>query len=284
MHPRLIHTLVLLDPAILRPVTALLNNTLFDQSDMIGPRLQLLTYRRDTWPSRDAAACSFRQNPFYKTWDPRALDRFVTYGLRDIPTHTSVTNTSGKPHEPVPVTLTTPLAKELASFARPYYNLPVPGAGPDHLRNRLTHPDLDPQLKTVMPFYRPEIAQMFYQLPYLRPSVLYIFASESPICQAEMRADRLQNTGTGVGGSGGVAAGRVREAVLQGCSHQVPFEAVDACADEIARWFGREIRRWGEEEQAFNDSWARKSLAEKTTVDEEWKRHVPKPRRVKSNL
>ncbi|KAL4898168.1 Alpha/beta hydrolase family-domain-containing protein [Aspergillus ambiguus] len=286
MHPRLFHSIVLLDPVILRPVTLLRNNALYDHGILLSPPLQVATYRRDSWPSREAAADSFRRNPFYQTWDARVFDNLIKYGLRDVPKEgqelgNASTQRDGHSDKSVPVTLTTPLAQELTSFARPYYNLPVPDAGPDHPKNRLTHPDLDPELITSFPFYRPEPAQTFYQLPYLRPSVLYVFGGKSPLSQPELRIDKIQNTGIGVGGSGGFSAGRVREICLQDCSHQVPFEAVNDCAEAIARWFGGEIGRWCEEEKTFND---RKSLEEKTMVDKEWKRHVPKLQRGKSRL
>lgn len=285
MHPRLLHSLVLLDPVIQRQATLPGSRSFHTAGRNIPTTTQLSTYRRDIWPSREAAAESFKRNPFYKAWDPRVLDRWVKYGLRDLPTAIHPLDddkNSDKNGKDRPVTLTTTLHQEVFTFSRPNYdgdpakNLPV---------NRLTHPDLDPSSSTSRggsssyPFYRPEPARLFSQLPHLRPSVLYIFAGKSDMCVPKMRADKLNNTGTGVGGSGGVAAGRVREVFLEDFGHLLAQEAVNECAEAAAEWFGRELRRWRGEERELGEwrGWSRRSQVEKMTVDEEWRRHVPPP-------
>lgn len=285
MHPRLFHTLVLLDPVIQRQSSQVRPPRSFHTAGRnIPTTTQLSTYRRDLWPSREAAAESFKRSPFYKAWDPRVLDRWVKYGLRDLPTALHPLDESAIKNGDKPVTLTTTLHQEVFTFSRPNYdgdpakNIPV---------NRLTHPDLDPtntdeEGSGSYPFYRPEGARIFSQLPHLRPSVLYIFAGKSDMCIPEMRADKLNNTGTGVGGSGGVAAGRVRDVFLENFGHLLAQEAVNECADAAGEWFGGELKRWKEEEQELEKvtGWKGKSKVEKATVDEEWKRRIPPPVRV----
>ncbi|KAL2004065.1 hypothetical protein VTN02DRAFT_570 [Thermoascus thermophilus] len=298
MHPRLFHTLVLLDPVIQRQSTQIRPPRSFHTAGRnIPTTTQLSTYRRDLWPSREAAAASFQRSPFYRAWDPRVLARWVQYGLRDLPTALHPLDDASAAvvgNGDRPVTLTTTLHQEVFTFSRPNYdgdparNVPV---------NRLTHPDLDldPGSRTddddkeegggasaSYPFYRPEPARIFSQLPHLRPSVLYIFAGKSDMCSPEMRADKLRHTGTGVGGSGGVAAGRVRDVFLEDFGHLLAQEAVDECADAAGEWFGEELRRWSEEERELDrlTGWRGKSQVEKVTVDEEWRRRIPPPVRA----
>ncbi|OJJ65865.1 hypothetical protein ASPBRDRAFT_60214 [Aspergillus brasiliensis CBS 101740] len=216
---------------------------------------------------------------FYQTWDSRVFARLVAYGLRDDQKEFHVEGEHDRCHEPMPVRLATPLIQHLASLGRPYHDLPAPDAGPHDSRNRLTHPDLDPELLTSFPFYRPEITALFPRLPYLRPSVLYIYGSKSNLSLPEFRSDKRRTTGIATGGSGGAAAGRVREVVIQGYSHQVPFEAVNDCADEVACWLACESRRWSEEERVFRDRQGSSPAGDHTTVEKRWKVHFPKGQR-----
>ncbi|KAL2828918.1 Alpha/beta hydrolase family-domain-containing protein [Aspergillus cavernicola] len=283
MHPRLIYSLVLLDPVIQRQTTQLDAADLGKQKLVIAKTTQLSTYRRDQWPSRKAAAEGFKKNPFYQAWDPRVLGRWIEYGLRDLPTAThplteSTSTLSEKTSTETPVTLRTTLHQEVFTFSRPNYDGPPGFAVPV---NKITHPDLDPDHLGSWPFYRPEPCHIFAQLPHLRPSVLYILGGTSDISLPTMIADRLAHTGTGLGGSGGVAAGRVRNTVLKGIGHLVAQEAPVQCAEEASEWLGTELQRWREEEKIFRDQWNRKSKVEKLTIDSRWKEHVPAPVRRK---
>ncbi|OGE48198.1 hypothetical protein PENARI_c031G02967 [Penicillium arizonense] len=284
IHPRLIHTLVLLDPVIQRQTTQLDSLSLLKNKREIAKTTQLSTHRRDIWPSRQAALESFQRSPFYKTWNPRVLSRWVEHGLRDLPTAIHPLPPTADKANP-PVTLRTTLHQEVFTFSRPNYTH-IPGS-PDPV-NRVTHPDLDADHPDTYPFYRPEPARIFAQLPHLRPSVLYIFAGKSDMCLPSMRADKLANTGTGLGGSGGVAAGRVRDVFLEEFGHLLAQEAVDECADAAVAWLAPELGRWRDEEEGFRAVWGKKSRLEKVTVDKEWLDRVPAPvrgaKKVESKL
>lgn len=277
MHPRLLHTLVLLDPTIqTQPTTVQSENKV-----VIAPTTQLSTYRRDLWPSRKAAWESYKRNPFYQSWDPRVLERWVEYGLRDLPTaiYPQGESNLGKAtnsDEDRPVTLTTTRHQEVFTYSRPNYDGPP---GKDVPLNRTTHPDLNLNYPGMYPFYRPEPAQIFTQMPLLRPSVLYIFGGKSYLSLPEMISQKLANTGVGVGGSGGVDAGRVRHVRLAEVGHLVAQEAPVECAEAAAGWLGSEIQRWRDDEEAFRTEWSRKSKIQKFTVDERWLEHVPRPQR-----
>lgn len=274
MHPRLLHSLVLLDPVIQRQSTTMENQE--NDKAYIAKTTQLSTHRRDLWPSRKAAAESFRKNPFYQAWDPRVLDQWMKYGLRDLPTAIhSLDSAPGKGSngdDARPVTLITTRHQEVFTYSRPNYagppgkNVPV---------NKVTHPDLNPSHIGSFPFYRPEPPRIFSQIPHLRPSVLYIFGATSEMSQPPMIEDKLAHTGVGLGGSGGVDAGRVREVRLAGIGHLVAQEAPTQCADAAASWLGSELQRWRSEEEAFQSQWSQKSKLEKVTVDKQWLDHVP---------
>lgn len=277
MHPRLLHTLVLLDPVAQHQTTQLDGMSMQHNERIIAKTTQLSTYRRDLWPSRQAAAESFKRSPFYQTWDPRVLERWIQYGLRDLPTAVHPLNAQTTPDKNAhPVTLRTPLHQEVFTFSRPNYTH-IPGS--DKPINRVTHPDLDTNHLGTYPFYRPEPARIFAQLPHLRPSVLYLFGGKSDMCSPSMRADKLANTGTGLGGSGGVAAGRVREVFLEEFGHLLAQEAVNECADAAACWLAPELRRWRDEEVSFRAAWNKKAKREKMTIDAEWLEKVPAPTR-----
>lgn len=216
----------------------------------------------------------------------------MKYGLRDLPTAIHPLGESqlkGKDakdkYENHPVTLTSTLHQEVFTFSRPNYDRPP---GTNIPVNKVTHPDLDPKSLDAYPFYRPESTRIFAQLPHLRPSVLYIFGSQSDISLPEVNAEKMATTGTGVGGSGGVQAGRVRDVTLDKIGHLVAQEAPIQCAEAGSTWLGQELQRWRDEDQAFRAEWSKKSKIQKVTVDARWKEHVPppvrKPKKTPSKL
>lgn len=279
MHPRLIHTLVLLDPVIQRQTTQLDPLEIARQNLTINKTTQLSTYRRDQWPSRKAAADSFQRNPFYQAWDPRVLKRWIQYGLRDLPTAIYPLPPNNNPSsDETPVTLTTSRHQEVFTFSRPNYDGPP---GKDVPVNRTTHPDINVDHFGSSPFYRPEPSRVFSELSHLRPSVLYIFGGKSDMSLPDMMADKMTHTGTGLGGSGGAAAGRVRDVYFKQFGHLLAQEAPIECGEAASQWLGKELQRWREEDRAFRAQWSQKSKVEKQTIDARWIEHVPAPVRPK---
>ncbi|MCJ1475936.1 hypothetical protein MMC13_004600 [Lambiella insularis] len=260
MHPRLLSTLILLDPAIslaAPPGVGILRQP--------GERFSVAkasTFRRDLWPSRSAAAASFAKNAFYQRWDPRVLDLWIKYGLRDLPTavYPDAIEKTNRGDE-VPVTLTTSKHQEVWTFLRPCYSS----------TNRRTNVDADSSfVRKDSPFYRPESIRIFRQLPCLRPSVLYIFGAESNLSLPEDRAGKTEQTGIGAGGSGGKAEGRVADVVFEGVGHLVPMEAVGKSAESGAEWLGRELGRWMKEEEEWKEARRKRDRRDDLVVDAEW--------------
>jgi len=264
MHPRLFTTLILLDPVV-QP----------GASSVKAPSVaQASTFRRDHWPSRAEAELSFRKSKFYSSWDPRVLDRWCKYGIRETPTVLY-------PDEQGSATLTTPKHQECFTFLRPSWEALSEA---HEIIDRDLVPDMAPDSITKYPFYRPEPINTLKRLVELRPSALYIFGGESDMSYPEARKQKLDATGTGTGGSGGIKYGRVKEKVLDGVGHLVAMEASNKCAEAAAEWLGKELKR-DEADQKKYQEWTANNLTSKTTLSEEWERRIGGPiRPIKGRL
>lgn len=267
-----------------------------------GPTLaRLSTFQHDLWPSRAQAQESARKS--YRDWDQRVLQKWCAYGFRALPTviypehpatrdppsvqrktmsaddpqteidldrwftDRSLANSDYHPsrHEDAkPVTLTTTKHQEAMSYLRPNFD------GKVAKLDRLTHAELIGPPEAIHPFYRAEPLILYRLLPHVRPSILYIFEGASPVSTPQFRQKKLERTGCGVGGSGGAAEGRVREAIVEGRGHLLPFEAVAACADIAAPWIEGELHKWKRDEIRIADGWDGKSSREKSIVSQEW--------------
>jgi hypothetical protein len=197
------------------------------------------------------------------------LQRWVEYGLRDAPTPLHPDAKAPK------VTLTTTAGQEVFTYLRRNFD----GYGVNGKTvNRLTHADLDPSRPNQHPFYRNEAPQIYARLPEVRPSLLYIFGSTSAITNAEKDKAKVARTGTGVGGSGGPAEGRVKGVTFEGVGHLFPMEVVGKTASTVADWLGTEMIRY-REEMAVWQKWQSRSIKEKQHIDETWKKMIGGPPR-----
>jgi hypothetical protein len=207
------------------------------------------------------------------------MDLWLKHGFRDLPTllypelvH-GPEKTGGNPEGNVPVTFKTSKHHNVTSYARAAF--PEPGQPLDSFQPHPRHHiDLSKADHDEMqaPVYRPEAILTFQQLPNLRPSCCYLYGASSPFSSAtpQGRADKLEVTGMAVGGSGGLPAGRVREAVLEGGGHFIVFEKPVAVAAEASRWLKLVLDTWACEEQSEEEEWQRIALREKAMVDDRW--------------
>ena len=264
MHPRLLTTLILLDPVI-------------HNASATGPQDQKFqiayasTHRRDMWPSRQAAEVSFKKSPFYQSWDSRVLALWLQYGLRALPTKLYPKSYKEGALDS-PVTLSTTKHQEVWTFLRPNFSGQDSEGKPVY--NRITHPDLDENLSDTYPFYRPEPPHILQNLPFLRPSVLYLFGETSNMSSPVFRKQKIDSTGIGTGGSGGAKEGRVKEIVLMKVGHLFPMEAVTESAKAIAEWLEKEMQRSRDEEQSRILSRKERSPLENIMVSQEWIRNI----------
>ncbi|KAI0421664.1 Alpha/beta hydrolase family-domain-containing protein [Xylaria grammica] len=281
MHPRLLTTLVMFDPTII----------VFDPAHTSGPGAspaRASTFRRDVWPSRQEAVESFRRSPFYQSWDPRVLEAWNEHAIRDLPTPLFPSDPS-KPTATPGATLRTTKHQEVFTFFRPLY--PYITSSPSSPSGTYTisksgAPDFDPSHASNLPpgqepfgFYRSEGGAVLNSLPAVRPSALFVHGATSDISPPELRAQRVSTCGVGPGGSGGEKAGRVAEVLMEGKGHLFPMEVPGEAAAHAARWIGKEMARW-REEQAEYEAWTRLPMREKTTLSQEFMDKVgrPKPR------
>lgn len=176
--------------------------------------------------------------------------------------------------KPSEITLTTAPAHEVHTFLRPNYD----GAGVfDNPPNRRTHPDVDRGIANQTPFYRSEGSDVHSRLPHLRPGAFYMFGSESDFSDGYACDLKVQVTGVGVGGSGGVPAGRVDSIMLQGVGHLIAMEAVEQAADIASKWIGRELQLYRSEQEEY-EQWTKKSLVEKQEITQKWREKMPRPK------
>lgn len=259
LHPRLLSHLVLMDPVLSR-------FTGVGPAYGFGP-MKHSSHRRDLWSSREEAETSFRRNKFYQTWDPRVLDAWVKYGIRDTPTKLYP--------EPGKATLTTTKHQEVFTYYRPL----AQAYGRDGKRavDLSKMPDVEAdyvdKYYPAFQFYRPEGIYTTDRLPNLRPSVLWLYGGESGVCAPETRKEKMDLTGIGVGGSGGEKAGMVTAVTVEGFGHLVPMEATTRCAEHAAASIAPAIERWRQEEADFRE-WAKRSDAEKQLLDEDFRRWI----------
>ncbi|ORY61299.1 Alpha/beta hydrolase family-domain-containing protein [Pseudomassariella vexata] len=255
-HPRLLSTLVLFDPTI----------TKFS-FDNVGPGISPArgsAFRRDLWPSREAAAEAFKRSPFYQTWDPRVLEAWITHGLRTTPTVVF-------PNEKGSLTLATTRHQELFTFFRPLW----PYLKEDGTVDQLRAPDFDPNYhdqpnpRNPFPFYRSEGSTVLRRLAEVRPSVFWVFGGTSDLSTPEARRMKLEACGTGPNGSGGIKTGRVGHVVMEGRGHLFPMEIPELCAEHAAEWIDKEMQRFRKEQREY-DEWTKLPLIEKTTMSEEF--------------
>ncbi|KAL9085406.1 MAG: hypothetical protein Q9159_004695 [Coniocarpon cinnabarinum] len=267
LHPRLMTSLILLDPVIqLTPPSMGLGS---DPPGLINYTI----HKPDVFASRKAGAEAISANPMFKKFDPRALKLMVQYGLRKLPTALHPELTDAMSQAELPVTYTSTIHQDAWTQLRPNFQS-RDNAGHINI-DRGTHADMDP-LAASIPFYRPEPRSTWFRLPSLRPSVFWLLGERSYLAQDEIRIG-IARTGTGIGGSGGKAEGRVREDYVPAHGHLFPLEAPAAAAAKCATWLGGEIARFREREAQWNHMRSERRKVDDLHVDRQWRSIIKHP-------
>lgn len=255
LHPRLFHSLAVIEPVIIDSSPQGPTNLAFPSS-----------YRPDFWPSRDAAEAAVRKSKFFRSWDPRVLDKHLEYGLRPTPT----TIYPGPEHAGG-MTLTTTKHQEAWSFLRSNFD-PV-STDPESRSERLRSPDLSPENRSHL-FHRPEPVITNQNISYVRPHVLYIFGENSNVNPAEGRDDKIRRTGVGVGGSGGAEVGQVESITFRDGQHMLPLEKTQEVAQILATWLKKQLESFHEVEDWYKTNQSEKSDREMLVLSKTWMKHV----------
>ncbi|KAB8211982.1 alpha/beta-hydrolase [Aspergillus parasiticus] len=241
--------------------------------------LQKSSLKRDIWPSRAAAIEKARGA--FKAWDARVFQRWTEFGYRDLPTAIYPTSpTLGQDATP-PVTLATTKYQETMTYIRMNMRRHIQLGLSDrdaHLgdeepsppHDALEVPDMLGPLAPDQRCYRPESILAAKLVPHIRPSVLYVSGSRSPLCRVGTHEELARKTGTGFGGSGGMPYNRVRHVLVDHAGHSVPLERVDATAEAVGLWMQEEVQRWRADQARIASGWEGRSLREKSMFSPEW--------------
>lgn len=236
-------------------------------TDPPGP-INYTLWRNDVWPSREAAIHANRG--LIQGWDPRCVDRMAMYFFRELPTPlypdvAAIKARFGTTYDAVtPVTLATSKYQELIAQIRQNFNARDPATGRIKVP-RGTHADMDP-LVAHIPLYRPEPRSTFRRLETLRPSCLFI-VGEATFLNIDEIHEGVRICGSGIGGSGGVSEGRVKEVILPGLGHLMPFQEVKTVAETCVTWLQQEMHHFQRMERKWEDG--RKGISH-LIVEKNW--------------
>ncbi|KAI4732689.1 putative toxin biosynthesis protein [Aureobasidium sp. EXF-12298] len=260
MHPRLLTSIVMLDAIIIhKEMPAWITMT------------RLPSLRKDLWPSRQAAEAAFRKNGLLKPFDERVVQKILEHSIRATPTllyPQSSGDEQGKGEQSY--TLTTPKHQEALSVARPNYDDRNWSSTPD-LVARTTVPDLWPCAPYISPFYKSEGRTCWMFLPYLRPSVLWLYGNKSYTMDPDERREKIKRTGTGWNGSGGAQMGRVKEEFIDDTGHFLCFEKVAETAEKVSEWLEAEVKIWKDlEKVAMDEEWLKQDVVGRQRMDGRW--------------
>ncbi|KOC10056.1 hypothetical protein AFLA70_22g005341 [Aspergillus flavus AF70] len=264
MHPRLFTTLVFLDPTIFpKPVS---RGVGIDPPGAVNYTL----WRPDIWPNRKAAASAHAKA--WRHWDRRCFDLMVKFGFRDLPTALYPTIPAGANRSEPPVTLTTTKYQEIAGLYRSNFSARASGG-----IDRSVHPDMDP-IHANRIVYRPEPRNTFSKFPHLRPPVLWILGAKTFLGIDNLR-EAIKVCGVGVGGSGGISHGQVKEVTLPERGHLFPFEDVNQTAGYCAAWLVQEMGKYRESELVWNKKRSSMTQRDHLVYGDDWFEAIPMPKR-----
>lgn len=137
--------------------------------------------RIDVWPDRATAEKYFRSRKFYKSWDPRCLDAHMEHGLRELP--------SAVYPDARGWTLATTKHQEVFTFLK--------CEGPPGQEECTAHE---------------ACGDTWRKLPEVRPKVLYIVGTESPVSTEASNKRKMEYTP------------RAEMVAIAGAGHLVPLE------------------------------------------------------------
>jgi pimeloyl-ACP methyl ester carboxylesterase len=249
MHPRLFHSLIFMEPVIRGTLPP-------------GPNAaSMATNKPDLWSSREVAESEIRRSKFYKSWDQRALDKYLEYGLRQTPTLLYPDAPAGS------VTLSTTKQQEAWTYLRSMFT-PRPAEGQLDERERLTTSDMSAELAQYQ-FHRAECFIALQSLSSLQPSVTWIFGSKSWASGRSEKEDIFARTGSSARGSGGV-----QSIVIDGANHMLPLEKVNETAELVSAQIKTGLDKYQKEVDFWKTYDSGKSIQGGLHFSEKWKRAV----------
>lgn len=253
IHPRLFHSVALLDPWIWTHYNA--------SPQPPHNTIKQILFKKDTFASAEIATKNLRNHEFFKNWDPRSLQIYLDHRLRPTPTllHHGQQNIRGAPSNnsneqasTTHFTLRTPKEMEAVTLFRP--NPYALNANSNSTRvERLAMPYVNYGSPLKAPVSNPNTKDVVTHLQTLRPRCLFLYGTKSPVNSLRDGADvdrqrNLDITGRGSGGSGGVPLGCVAEDWIEG-AHAFPLENPTDLGKRLATWVDQEANIWQLERQ-----------------------------------
>lgn len=193
----------------------------------------------DTWSSRKEAEAAVKENPFFKTWDPRVLGKTIKLHYRE--TQNFIYSEAGR------VTKRTTDHQEFVGAWRPNFDNVGMQGRPAISEEKRTYPDVDSSAPIQSPFYMSSVRQAFFLLHTVRLAVYFIYGEKSLVAYPAIRKARVESCGTGYGGNGGVQIGRVKETLLRS-GYFFLFMIVSETATAVSDYLEIEIAGWKEAE------------------------------------
>lgn len=252
MHPRLFQSILFLEPVIQQTIPP-------------GPNAAFFTsVRRDLWDSYASAKDDFAKNKFYKSWDSRALEKYLQYGLRKCPTQLHPNANEGA------VTLTTPKAQEAWSYVRSTFAPHPPHSTVDDKERYLTNDYTAEQARYL--FHRAEAGIAFQLLAYLQPAVKWVFGDKSYVNSPSHREEIRAGTAQALRGGAGADI-----SIIRGGGHLLPFEMIDEAADEISSFIKDQLEQYLKENAFWSSYESGKSERSMLQLSDQWTKSVRLP-------
>lgn len=239
-HPRLFEAIAMIDP----PIS-------LTYAPTMQPMLSFALSRPETYDSWDQVEKTVRKTPLFKTWDRRALQRYIDTAFHTSPTATQP-NTRIKPK--------TTKYVEATTLVRP--NTEHLGVSKVSDVQRAIYPNVDPDAPLTGPVYNAPTRIAWSFLPTLRPAALFLLGKGSRLSDPDELEERSNITGVAPGGNGGHAAGKVATVSIPG-GHFLPMTNPDGSAAAIAEWLREELHSFRKREDALMKEWDSTTLAEK---------------------
>ena len=232
-----------------------------------GPNAAMLsTLRIDIWPSQKEAEAAIRKEKSFASWDAEVSDRYLHFSLRETPTAIYSNAPKGS------VTPTTTKHQESWTYLRS----DLEPLSHDRGIERLLSPNLDPDTDSKFPFHRAEPGSVQEHLPYMRPSVLYIFGDDSPVSTVSTQEILIKRTRVGLGGSGGVEAGQVAKVLLPEGGHLFQMGKIKACAEVASADLNNRLDQFMSLEMVLRRRQSGKSERDKLVIPKEGQESVKK--------
>lgn len=244
LHPRLFHSVALLDPWFSLMCRAQTPDQLWQRS----------AARRQVFNDIESARVTYEKIPLFKTWDTRCFERFMQTAFRELPTMLNPEGSGVVPSSPAIMIFHT----------NRRVNVDAVNMKPETASriDRLAYPDLVYDFPVDWPYCMPHAVNSAQILPNLRARALFLYGDKGSVIHPAWRRWILETTGVDSGGSGGTRLGCVEDDLIRG-GHFFPFENPRGTAERLAVWLSKEQSTWWTEKSVLDKRYRHGDSAER---------------------